>query len=83
MSPEIITSLASLGLPGIVIIGLAWAYVQERKRNDALQVKLDALQEKRVELGERVITSQGQTTAVLNGLTDLVRTLQPRGRTAS
>lgn len=66
-----------------MIAALCWAYLAERKRNDALQTQLNALQEKRVDIGERAITAQGQTTAVLTGLTDLIRTLQPRGRAGS
>ena len=81
-SPDMVASLLNLGLPGIVIIGLAWAYLQEKKRNEALQVKLDQVHEKRLEEAIRSVESSERTTSVLAGMTEILRTLQQPRRAA-
>lgn len=82
-SPDMVTSLLNLGLPGIVIIGLAWAYLQEKKRNEALQAKLDVIHEKRLEEAIRAVEGSEKTTSVLAGMTEILRTLQQQPRRAA
>lgn len=80
---DLISSLLALGLPGIVIIGLAWAYLQEKKEKADLQARLDVVQEKRLEEATRAVSNAENTASVLKGMTEILRTLQPRGRSAS
>lgn len=82
-TPDILSSLLALGLPGVVIIGLAWAYLQEKKEKAELQARLDVVQEKRLEEATRAVANAENTASVLQGMTELIRTLQPRGRASS
>jgi len=55
-----------MGLPGVVIIALAWAY----KRKDD---KVDELNEKRIAEGRETIKSIEQNTAALETLTEVIK----------
>lgn len=73
MSPDIVTPLLNLGLPGIVIVGLAWwGLKRDRQYTEA--------QEKRIELGERAILAAERQTASNEALTELIKELMKERR---
>lgn len=62
----IVNQLLPMGLPGVVIIALAWAYKQ---KDD----KVDELNEKRIAEGRETIKSIEQNTAALDTLTEVIK----------
>lgn len=66
MDPAAITELIKLGLPGIVILALAYAYL----RKDA---KIDEINEKRIAEARESVKAIEQSTNALEGLTDILR----------
>jgi hypothetical protein len=66
MDPAAITELLKLGLPGIVILALAYAYL----RKDA---KIDEINEKRIAEARESVKAIEQSTNALEGLTDILR----------
>jgi hypothetical protein len=66
MDPAAITELIKLGLPGIVILALAYAYL--RKDN-----KIDEINEKRIAEARESVKAIEQSTNALEGLTDILR----------
>lgn len=74
------TTLLEMGLPGIVILALAWVCWQMRKeaKADALayQAKIDELQEKRIAEGRESLNALNNTTNVLD---DVLKAIQAQG----
>lgn len=62
----IINQLLPMGLPGVVIIALAWAYYKKDQ-------KVDELNEKRIAEGRESIKAIEQTTAALETLTEVIK----------
>lgn len=73
-------TLINMGLPGIVILALAWVCWQMRKEGRAdlaaLQAKYDDLQEKRVAEGRESLNALNNTTNVLD---DVLKAIQAQG----
>lgn len=66
MDPAAITELLKLGLPGIVILALAYAYL--RKDN-----KIDEINEKRIAEARESVKAIEQSTNALETLTEVLR----------
>lgn len=66
MDPAAITELIKLGLPGIVILALAYAYIAKDK-------KVDEVNEKRIAEARESVKAIEQSTNALEGLTDILR----------
>lgn len=66
MNPEAISGLLSLGLPGIVILALAYAYI--KKDN-----KVDEVNERRIAESRESIKAIEQNTNTLETLTEVLR----------
>lgn len=66
MDPAAITELLKLGLPGVVILALAYAYI--KKDN-----KVDEVNEKRIAEARESVKAIEQSTNALEGLTDILR----------
>jgi hypothetical protein len=62
----IVSEVLPMGLPGVVIIVLAYAYHSKDK-------KVDELNEKRIAEGRETIKSIEQNTAALDALTDVIK----------
>ena len=46
--------LLNMGLPGLVILAMAWFILRLDARNTALQTKLDEVQSKRIEEAQKI-----------------------------
>lgn len=66
MDPTFIAPLLQLGLPGIAILALGWAYVLKDR-------KLDEINEKRIAESREAIKAIEQSTNALETLTELLR----------
>ena len=66
MDPAAITELLKLGLPGVVILALAYAYVSKDK-------KLDETNEKRIAEARETVKVIEQSTNTLETLTEVLR----------
>lgn len=66
MDPSAITELLKLGLPGVVILALAIAYLKK-------DAKIDEINEKRIAEARESVKAIEQSTNALEGLTDILR----------
>lgn len=66
MDPAAITELLKLGLPGVVILALAIAYLKK-------DAKIDEINEKRIAEARESVKAIEQSTNALEGLTDILR----------
>lgn len=66
MDPLAITELIKLGLPGIVILALAYAYLKK-------DGKVDELNEKRIAEARESVKALEQNTSTLETLTEVLR----------
>lgn len=77
VDPTFAAPLLEMGLPGTIILALAWAYW---KRSE----KVDEIMEKRVEEGRETIEALNQSTTAMLGFTskleDLKRFLEVSNR---
>lgn len=72
MDPSLLEPLKELGLPGVVILTLGWAYWKERARNDELV-------EKRIAESRENLAAMKDNTSALEALTDVIKA-QGNGR---
>jgi len=68
-----LSRLLELGLPGVVIVALAFVVWKLYKDNLKLQDKIDAIQEKRIECATDSIKALSNSSAALEILTDTIR----------
>lgn len=73
VSPDLIQPLLGLGLPGIVILGLAWQCLRLERRNEAQAATISELNEKRIQEAVRGVTALEQNTASLEQLSAVLR----------
>lgn len=66
MDPTVIQSLVDMGLPGIIILALAWAYWGKSQR-------VDQMQELRIAEMRETLEAINNNTQALNALTALLR----------
>lgn len=66
MNAEVVSALLNLGLPGIVILALAYAYVKK-------DAKVDEVNEKRIAESREAIKAIEQSTNTLETLTEVLR----------
>lgn len=66
MSADLVTPLLNLGLPGVAIVALAWAYLKRDKQ-------LAESQEARIQEAIKGVTALEQNTAALEALTEVLR----------
>ena len=82
--PDIITpaigELLKIGLPGVIIAALAWAYWRQVLRNEALSDRRVEDAQKLTELVRANTESREKHTAAIDSLADLMRDVQIRGR---
>lgn len=67
--------LVKLGLPGVVIFGLAWLYREERKHSASLTERLLSIQDQRVEDVRKTTTAVEANTAATNAGTSALQNL--------
>jgi hypothetical protein len=66
VNAEVVSALLNLGLPGIVILALAYAYVKK-------DAKVDEVNEKRIAESREAIKAIEQSTNTLETLTEVLR----------
>lgn len=66
MDPTLLEPLKDLGVPGVIILVLGWAYWKERERNNDLV-------EKRIAESRESIAAMKDNTAAIDALAEVVK----------
>lgn len=75
-----VAELLKIGLPGVIILALAWAYWRQVLRNETLSDRRVEDAQKLTDLVRANTESREKHTAAIDSLADLMRDVQIRGR---
>lgn len=76
MPQPVIDLLTHMGLPGLVILAMAWWIDRQDKRIVSLQAMVNALQEKRVEDAQKMAGEALELSDALKGQTALLNEIK-------
>lgn len=80
MPPAVLDILTTMGLPGLVILGLCWWIERQDRRYISLQTRYDELQTKRTEDAQKMAGEALDLSDALKEQTKLLNDIKDRRR---